>query len=58
MSFGHRGRRTVRCAVKYLWEVSSPGSGSGRYKFGLLEKEVACYSIALENPSFLSTQVQ
>ena len=45
MSFGHRERRVVRCAVEYLWEVSSSGSRSKRHKFGLLEKEVACVSV-------------
>ena len=40
-----RERRTARCAVEYLWEVSSLGSHSGRYKYGLLEKKVACISV-------------
>ena len=45
MRSGHRERRTVTCAVEYLWEVSSLGPRSGRYKYGLLEKEVACVSV-------------
>ena len=45
MSFGHRERRTVRCAVEYLWEMSSLGSRSEKYKYGLLEKEVPCISV-------------
>ena len=45
MSFGHRERRMVRCVIEYLWEASSPGPHSGRYKYGLLEKEVACVSV-------------